>query len=157
MNFRDVLAKAKANNEEAIAQLLEMYRPLLIKGSVINGIFDEDLYQEQCITLLRCIKQFRVQKFGPAPIMEPVQELSVIAKRTLAIFSPFGPEKQAFQVFFWLPVVIEARKKIITRKVEFGYLASSFAFPSTFLSKGLLQAHIHNENGGENAAMALAF
>lgn len=60
MNFRDVLAKAKANNEEAIAQLLEMYRPLLIKGSVINGIFDEDLYQEQCITLLRCIKQFRV-------------------------------------------------------------------------------------------------
>ena len=60
MNFRDVLLKAKANNEEAIAQLLEMYRPLLINGSVINGIFDEDLYQEQCITLLRCIKQFRV-------------------------------------------------------------------------------------------------
>ena len=60
MNFRDVLAKAKANNEEAIAQLLEMYRPLLIKRSVINGIFDEDLYQEQCITLLRCIQQFRI-------------------------------------------------------------------------------------------------
>lgn len=60
MSFRDVLTKAKANNEEAIAQLLEMYRPLLIKGAIINGIFDEDLYQEQCITLLRCIRQFRV-------------------------------------------------------------------------------------------------
>lgn len=60
MNFRDILYKAKANNEEAIAQLLKMYRPLLIKGSIINGMFDEDLYQEQCITLLRCIRQFRV-------------------------------------------------------------------------------------------------
>lgn len=60
MNFKELLYMAKANEEDAIAQLLEMYRPLLIKGSVINGIFDEDLYQEQCVTLLRCIKQFRV-------------------------------------------------------------------------------------------------
>lgn len=60
MNFKELLYMAKANEEDAIAQLLEMYRPLLIKGSVINGFFDEDLYQEQCITLLRCIKQFRV-------------------------------------------------------------------------------------------------
>lgn len=60
MNFKELLYMAKANEEDAIAQLLEMYRPLLVKGSVINGIFDEDLYQEQCITLLRCIKQFRI-------------------------------------------------------------------------------------------------
>lgn len=60
MNFKELLYMAKANEEDAITQLMEMYRPLLVKGSVINGIFDEDLYQEQCITLLRCIKQFRV-------------------------------------------------------------------------------------------------
>lgn len=60
MIFKELLYMAKANEEDAIAQLLEMYRPLLVKGSVINGIFDEDLYQEQCITLLRCIKQFRI-------------------------------------------------------------------------------------------------
>ena len=60
MNFSDVLAKAKANNEEAIAQLLEMYRPLLIKGSVINGIFDEDLYQEQRMVFKKCIERFKL-------------------------------------------------------------------------------------------------
>lgn len=60
MNFKELLYMAKANEEDAITRLMEMYRPLLVKGSVINGIFDEDLYQEQCITLLRCIKQFRI-------------------------------------------------------------------------------------------------
>ena len=37
-----------------------MYRPLLIKNSIIDGSYDEDLFQELSITLLKCIIQFRV-------------------------------------------------------------------------------------------------
>jgi hypothetical protein len=58
MSFKDILVQARQGSEDAINQLLEMYRPLLIKGGILNGQFDEDLYQEQCITLLHCIDLF---------------------------------------------------------------------------------------------------
>lgn len=56
--FRDLLLAAKGGDEDAFSELLEIYKPLLIRYSMINGQFNEDLYQEQCITLLRCISAF---------------------------------------------------------------------------------------------------
>lgn len=61
MNFKELLIQAKAGEETSVVVLLEMYKPLLIKRAICNGIFDEDLYQELCITLLRCIQIFRLQ------------------------------------------------------------------------------------------------
>lgn len=58
--FRDLLLAAKGGDEDAFSELLEIYKPLLIRYSMINGQFNEDLYQEQCITLLRCISTFKV-------------------------------------------------------------------------------------------------
>ena len=55
-----MLLLAKAGRESAIMDLLEMYKPLLVKYAIINGRFDEDLYQELCITLLKCIQLFRM-------------------------------------------------------------------------------------------------
>lgn len=60
MSFKDLLLQAKQGDEASVNILLEMYRPLLIKGAILNGHFDEDLYQEQCITLLRCIDMFAI-------------------------------------------------------------------------------------------------
>lgn len=60
MNFKNLLLNAKAGREIEIISILEMYNPLLIKNSIINGRFDEDLYQELCITLLSCIRSFRM-------------------------------------------------------------------------------------------------
>ena len=60
MDFMELLKQAKAGNEPAIAEILEMYRPLLIKNSIMDGSYDEDLFQELSITLLKCIIQFRV-------------------------------------------------------------------------------------------------
>ena len=60
MDFMELLKQAKAGNEPAIAEILEMYRPLPIKNSIIDGSYDEDLFQELSITLLKCIIQFRV-------------------------------------------------------------------------------------------------
>ncbi len=58
MKFEELLICAKLGDDSARQKLLEMYRPMLIKASLINGILDEDLYQEQCIVLLRCMDRF---------------------------------------------------------------------------------------------------
>lgn len=58
MNFKELLIRAKDGDKDAKEAILALYRPLLIKESIMNGTFDEDLYQELCITLLRCIRKF---------------------------------------------------------------------------------------------------
>lgn len=60
MDFSEMLSAAKAGNKQAITDMLNMYQPLLIKESIVDGSYDEDLYQELCITLLRCIDYFRI-------------------------------------------------------------------------------------------------
>lgn len=60
MNFKELLLRAQAEDQQAKEKLLSLYQPLLMKEAVINGVFDEDVYQELCITLLTCIKRFKV-------------------------------------------------------------------------------------------------
>lgn len=60
MRFKDLLLQVKAGDENAFTELLMMYRPLLLKESIVEGMFDEDLYQELCIVFLRCIQRFRL-------------------------------------------------------------------------------------------------
>ncbi len=60
MSFKDLLIQAKNDNQSAIQHILDMYKPLLLKESVDSGVFDEDLYQELCLTLLDCIRKFTV-------------------------------------------------------------------------------------------------
>ncbi|MDO4274109.1 MAG: helix-turn-helix domain-containing protein [Eubacteriales bacterium] len=59
MNFEETLFRAKQGDTEAVEQILEMYRPLLIKNALVNGRFDEDLYQELVVETLKCIQYFR--------------------------------------------------------------------------------------------------
>ena len=49
-----------AGEQDAIHTILEMYKPLLVKESIVHGVFDEDLYQELCVTVVRCIKLFKI-------------------------------------------------------------------------------------------------
>ena len=60
MNFECLLLSAKAGNEDAITAILQMYRPLLLKCAIIDGVLDEDLYQELSIILLKAISLFRI-------------------------------------------------------------------------------------------------
>lgn len=60
MSFEELLTLAQSGNESALEEILIRYRPLLVKESISNGFFDEDLYQELCITLLGCIRNFRI-------------------------------------------------------------------------------------------------
>ena len=60
MNFECLLLSAKAGNEDAITAILQMYRPLVLKYAIIDGVLDEDLYQELSIILLKAISLFRI-------------------------------------------------------------------------------------------------
>lgn len=60
MTFKNLLLLAKTGDEKALTELLMMYRPLLLKESIVDGIFDEDLFQELCIVFLKCVRRFRV-------------------------------------------------------------------------------------------------
>lgn len=60
MNFERLLLKAKEGNADAVLMILEIYKPLLIKNAIVNGRFDEDLYQELVSTLLQCIQRFQI-------------------------------------------------------------------------------------------------
>ena len=58
VEFEGVLELAKMGDREALMKVIEMYRPLLINHSMICGRFDEDLYDEQVHTLIRCVHKF---------------------------------------------------------------------------------------------------
>lgn len=60
MNFELVLQRAKEGNTDAISEICEMYNPLLIKNAVVDGTFDEDLYQELVKVILLCIQRFQI-------------------------------------------------------------------------------------------------
>lgn len=60
MNFEQLLVAAKNNDPDSKAGVFEMYRPLLIKGALIKGVFDEDLYQDLQEVLLKAIKTFPI-------------------------------------------------------------------------------------------------
>ena len=60
MNFEKVLMQAKVGDSDAILEIIEMYKPLLIRNAIVNGRFDEDLYQELVSELLQCIQRFRI-------------------------------------------------------------------------------------------------
>ena len=60
MNFERLLLKAKEGNADAVLKILEIYKPPLIKNAIVNGRFDEDLYQELVSTLLQCIQRFQI-------------------------------------------------------------------------------------------------
>lgn len=58
MTFKELLVQARAGDQSAVENLLIMYQPLLLKESIVDGVLDEDLYQELCITFLQCIRKF---------------------------------------------------------------------------------------------------
>ena len=60
MNFRELLLAAKEMDELAVNRITDIYNPLLMKESIVDGVFDEDLYQELWLTLLNCIQKKRI-------------------------------------------------------------------------------------------------
>lgn len=60
MDFKKLLLQAKAGDAKALTELLMMYRPLLLKESIVDGVFEEDLFQDLCIAFLKCVRKFKL-------------------------------------------------------------------------------------------------
>ena len=56
--FKVLLQKAKQGEKKAKLEIIEIYRPLMLKSAFVGGRFDEDLYQEYIYTILLCIRKF---------------------------------------------------------------------------------------------------
>ena len=53
--FKNTLLLAQQGNEMAMEKLLSRYDPLLKKCSIIQGHFDEDLYQSLILEFVRAV------------------------------------------------------------------------------------------------------
>lgn len=56
--FKEVLLKAKSGDKEARKQLFVKYCPMLKKNAIVDGRYDEDLFQELSKTFLICMNRF---------------------------------------------------------------------------------------------------
>ena len=54
--FREILVRAQAGDNEAMTDILEMYMPLINKHSFVNGKLDEDLRQNILLQIVKSIK-----------------------------------------------------------------------------------------------------
>jgi len=61
VEFEELLFKAQQEEKIAMGKILAIYRPMLIRNSLIDGYFDEDLYQELVLETLKCIQYFKVK------------------------------------------------------------------------------------------------
>ena len=43
MNFKELLIRAKAREPQAMEAILNLYTPLLLKESILDGVFDEEI------------------------------------------------------------------------------------------------------------------
>ncbi len=46
MEFEKILFRAQQGETQSIEQIIEMFRPMLIRNALVEGGFDEELYQE---------------------------------------------------------------------------------------------------------------
>ena len=56
--FREILVRAQAGDNEAMTDILEMYMPLINKHSFVNGKLDEDLRQNILLQIVKSIIKF---------------------------------------------------------------------------------------------------
>lgn len=59
-DFKVLLESAQLQEQDGFDELLLRYKPLLLKEAVIDGVFDEDLYQEYCMVFYLCVRKFTV-------------------------------------------------------------------------------------------------
>jgi len=59
-NFKKTLILAKMGDQNAINQLLTMYNGLIVKNSIVQGVFDNDLHQMLNERFLSSIHTFRI-------------------------------------------------------------------------------------------------
>ena len=76
-NFVYLLMEAKNGDTESMSKIMELYKALIYKESVVNGVFDPDLNQLLYKTLYVCILRLFIR-------------VSIIIFSSLVIFNLIG-------------------------------------------------------------------
>ena len=61
--FKELICLAKTGDITASERAIEMFKPCIYKNSFIDGKFNEDIFQELNIEVIRCIKKFAYTEF----------------------------------------------------------------------------------------------
>lgn len=62
MEFEKLFLRARQPDKEALLEIIEMYRPMMIKYAIVDNKLDEDLYQELVYRLIVCVMKFPYSK-----------------------------------------------------------------------------------------------
>lgn len=62
MEFEELFMRARKSDKKALLEIIEMYRPLMIKYAMVDGKLDEDLYQEFVYRIIVCVMKFPYDK-----------------------------------------------------------------------------------------------
>jgi len=62
MEFEKLFLRARQSDKEALLEIIEMYRPMMIKYAIVDNKLDEDLYQELVYRLIVCVMKFPYSK-----------------------------------------------------------------------------------------------
>jgi len=60
MDFKELLIRAKRGEKGAQEKLLKMYEGLLVREAIVEGVFNEDLYQDLCYRFICCVDIFQI-------------------------------------------------------------------------------------------------
>jgi hypothetical protein len=83
MRFEEILLQAKQGDKKKIEEILRVFQPMLIRHSLVNGRFDEDLYHELVIETLRCIHYFNISYPSGHPSMQAPDMAGVLSSNKL--------------------------------------------------------------------------
>ena len=61
-NIRKLLKNSKKGDKQAVCLLKDMFNNMIVKYSFLFGSVDEDLYSEQLIAFIKCVKRFEVNE-----------------------------------------------------------------------------------------------
>lgn len=61
-SLAELVILVQKDDEEAFTQIVNRFKPLLVKESCRNGSFDEDCYQECLIRLFLALKKFKIPR-----------------------------------------------------------------------------------------------
>ena len=60
MDFKEILSNAKKSDQNALETIYTMYKPLILRESMVDDALDDDLYQELWETFLYCIRNIKI-------------------------------------------------------------------------------------------------
>lgn len=61
-DLKKLILRAKEGDKDAVCELMEIFENMINRYSYVSGTFDEDLHSELTVSMIKCIKKFKVDE-----------------------------------------------------------------------------------------------